>query len=91
MRPIPHSSDIPVTKPIEKLEDIPDDSKDNERNQELTTEEVKELHCVSQQEVMEEEVTAKEQSAGAVREMLKARETAASYMGSGYACNKFIF
>ncbi|GBM41583.1 hypothetical protein AVEN_169181-1 [Araneus ventricosus] len=30
-----------------------------EHNQELTTEELTELHCVSQQKVMEEELTAK--------------------------------
>ena len=46
-----------------------------------------ELHCVSQQEVVEEslseeeeEVTAKQQSSGAIREMLKAWETVASYI-----------
>ncbi|GBN35957.1 hypothetical protein AVEN_54229-1 [Araneus ventricosus] len=50
--------------------------------QELTTEELMELHCVSQEEVMEEtlseeEVTAKQQSSVAIREMLKALETVA--------------
>ena len=52
-----------------------------EHSQELTTEELMELHCVSQQEVVEEslseeeeEVTAKQQSSGAIREMLKAWE-----------------
>ncbi|GBL99221.1 hypothetical protein AVEN_140683-1 [Araneus ventricosus] len=45
-----------------------------------------ELHCVSQQGVMEEslseeeEVIAKRQSSGAIREMLKAWETVASYI-----------
>ncbi|PNF34534.1 hypothetical protein B7P43_G10746 [Cryptotermes secundus] len=59
-----------------------------EQSQELTTEELMELHCVSQQEVVEEslseeeeeEVTAKQQSSGAIREMLKAWETVASYI-----------
>ncbi|GBN81854.1 hypothetical protein AVEN_32178-1 [Araneus ventricosus] len=43
-----------------------------------------ELHCVSEQEVMEkslsenEEVTAKRQSSSAIREMLKVRKTVAS-------------
>ncbi|GBO12002.1 PHD finger-like domain-containing protein 5A [Araneus ventricosus] len=53
-----------------------------ENNQELTTEELMELHCVSQQESMEEslseKVTAKQQSSTAIREMLKAWETVAS-------------
>ncbi|GBO31416.1 hypothetical protein AVEN_246318-1 [Araneus ventricosus] len=43
-----------------------------EHNKELTTDELIELHCVSQQEVMEEEVTAKQQSSSAIREILKA-------------------
>ncbi|GBN96054.1 hypothetical protein AVEN_95293-1 [Araneus ventricosus] len=54
-------------------------------NQELTIEELMELHCVSQQEVMEkslseeeEEVTAKQQSSSAIREMLKAWKTDSS-------------
>ncbi|PNF38634.1 hypothetical protein B7P43_G02310 [Cryptotermes secundus] len=58
-----------------------------EHSQELTTEDLMELHCVSQQEVLEEslseeekEVTAKQQSSGAIREMLKAWETFASYI-----------
>ncbi|PNF35334.1 hypothetical protein B7P43_G02588 [Cryptotermes secundus] len=59
-----------------------------EHSQELTTEELMELHCVSQQEVVEEsfseeeeeEVTAKQQSSGAIREMLKAWETVATYI-----------
>ncbi|GBL75579.1 hypothetical protein AVEN_154911-1 [Araneus ventricosus] len=44
------------------------------------------LHCVSQQELLEESlseedaVTAKQQSSGAKREMLKAWETVASYV-----------
>ncbi|GBN42602.1 hypothetical protein AVEN_35772-1 [Araneus ventricosus] len=48
------------------------------QNQELTTEELTELHCVLHQEVIqeslseEEEVTAKLQSSSAVREMLLA-------------------
>ncbi|GBM44903.1 hypothetical protein AVEN_132346-1 [Araneus ventricosus] len=55
-------------------------------NQELTTEELMELHCVSEQEVMEEssseewEVTSKKQSSSTIREMLKAWETVASYI-----------
>ncbi|PNF21866.1 hypothetical protein B7P43_G05279 [Cryptotermes secundus] len=56
-----------------------------EHSQELSTEELMELHCVSQKEVVEEslseeEVTAKQQSSGAIREMLKAWETVASYI-----------
>ncbi|PNF40924.1 hypothetical protein B7P43_G14973 [Cryptotermes secundus] len=58
-----------------------------ENSQELTTEELMELHCVTQQEVVEEslseegeEVTAKQQSSAAIREMLKAWETVASYI-----------
>ncbi|GBN31843.1 hypothetical protein AVEN_199288-1 [Araneus ventricosus] len=54
-----------------------------EHNQELTTEGLMELHCVSQQEVLkeslseEEEITAKQHSSNAIREMLKAWETVA--------------
>ncbi|GBL85930.1 PHD finger protein 3 [Araneus ventricosus] len=55
-----------------------------EYNKELTTKELMELHFVSQQEVMEEslseEETAKQQSSSAIREMLKAWETVASYI-----------
>ncbi|GBN54848.1 hypothetical protein AVEN_176975-1 [Araneus ventricosus] len=57
-----------------------------ENNQELTTEELTELHCVSQQEVMEEsltegeEVTAKQQTSSAIREMLKNMENSSSYL-----------
>lgn len=57
-----------------------------EHTQELTTEELMELHCVSQQEVLEEslseeeEVKEKQQSSGEIREMLKAWETVASYI-----------
>ncbi|GBN19157.1 hypothetical protein AVEN_34251-1 [Araneus ventricosus] len=47
-----------------------------EHNQDRSTEELMELHCVSQQEVMEEslteEVTAKQKPSSAIREMLKA-------------------
>lgn len=56
-----------------------------EHTQELTTEELMELHCVSQQEVLEEslseeeEVTEKQQSSAEIREMLKAWETVTSY------------
>ncbi|GBM25923.1 hypothetical protein AVEN_94367-1 [Araneus ventricosus] len=55
-------------------------------NQELTTEELMEFHCVSQQEVMEEslseeeEVTVKHQSSNEIREMLKEWKTFASYI-----------
>ncbi|GBN14426.1 hypothetical protein AVEN_177767-1 [Araneus ventricosus] len=54
--------------------------------QELTTDELMEAHCVSQQNIVEEslsegeEVTAKQQSSGAIREMLKAWETVTSYI-----------
>ncbi|GBL90307.1 hypothetical protein AVEN_130399-1 [Araneus ventricosus] len=54
--------------------------------QELTTEELTELHYVSQQELVEEslseeEVTAKQkQSSCAIREILKAWETVAWYI-----------
>ncbi|GBM28002.1 hypothetical protein AVEN_217902-1 [Araneus ventricosus] len=57
-----------------------------EHNQELTTEKLMELHFVSQQEIMdeslseEEEVTAKQQSSSAIREMPKAWETDSSYI-----------
>ncbi|XP_043259296.1 tigger transposable element-derived protein 1-like [Colletes gigas] len=52
-----------------------------EHSQELTTEELMELHCASQQEgVEEEEVTSKQQSSGEIREMLKAWESVASYI-----------
>ena len=40
----------------------------------LSNEKLMELHCVSQQEAVEEEVTAKQQSSGATREMLTAWE-----------------
>ncbi|GBL72632.1 hypothetical protein AVEN_127888-1 [Araneus ventricosus] len=52
--------------------------------QELVTEELTELHCISEQKVVEEssskeeEVTAKQQSSGSTREMLKAWRTVAS-------------
>ncbi|PNF41338.1 hypothetical protein B7P43_G16757 [Cryptotermes secundus] len=59
-------------------------------SQELTTDELMELHCVSQQEVVEESlseeeeeeevVTAKQQSSGAIREILKVLETVAQYI-----------
>ncbi|GBO21750.1 hypothetical protein AVEN_37516-1 [Araneus ventricosus] len=55
-----------------------------EHSQELTTEELMTLHCVSQQEIMEESLseeevaTAKQESSGAVRERLKVRKTVAS-------------
>ncbi|GBN75763.1 hypothetical protein AVEN_2708-1 [Araneus ventricosus] len=55
-----------------------------EHNKDLNTEELTKLHCASQQEVMEEslsekeEVTAKQQSSSAIREMLKSWETVAS-------------
>ncbi|GBN54969.1 hypothetical protein AVEN_216337-1 [Araneus ventricosus] len=54
-----------------------------EHSRELTTKELMELHCVSQQEVVEEsssgeKVTAKLQFFGAIRVMLKAWETPAS-------------
>ncbi|GBM60473.1 hypothetical protein AVEN_239852-1 [Araneus ventricosus] len=54
-----------------------------EHSQELTTEELMELHCVSKQEVVEkslsgeEEVTTKQKSSKAMRDMLKAWETVA--------------
>ncbi|GBM08269.1 Tigger transposable element-derived protein 1 [Araneus ventricosus] len=59
-----------------------------EHNQELTTEELLELHRVSQQEVEEgslseeedEAITEKQQSSTEIREMLKAWETVASYI-----------
>ncbi|GBM59855.1 hypothetical protein AVEN_96271-1 [Araneus ventricosus] len=55
-----------------------------EHNQQLTTVDLMKLHYVSQQDVMEErlsekeEVTAKQQSSSSIREMLKAWETVAS-------------
>ncbi|GBN32682.1 hypothetical protein AVEN_55928-1 [Araneus ventricosus] len=52
-----------------------------EHGQELTTEELMELHCVSRQEIVEEEeVIAKQQSSSVRREMLKAWETVAPYI-----------
>ncbi|GBM10278.1 hypothetical protein AVEN_49998-1 [Araneus ventricosus] len=56
-----------------------------EHNQDPTTEELVELQCVSQQEAVEvslseEEVIVKQQSSSAIREMLKAWETAAWYI-----------
>ncbi|GBO22366.1 hypothetical protein AVEN_32173-1, partial [Araneus ventricosus] len=66
------------------------DSKDigelvEEQNQEMTTEELMQLHCISQREVIqerlsEEEVTPKLQSSSAIRGVLKAWETVASYI-----------
>ncbi|GBM59556.1 hypothetical protein AVEN_268737-1 [Araneus ventricosus] len=61
-----------------------------EHNQELIIEELMEFRCVSQQPVVEEslseeeEVTAKQQSSNAVREMKKAWETLASFIGKNY-------
>ncbi|GBL90288.1 hypothetical protein AVEN_130386-1 [Araneus ventricosus] len=66
-----------------------------EHNQELTTEDLMELHCDSQQEVKEESlseeegVTAKQQSSSAIREMLKAWETVESYIEK-YHPNKAV-
>ncbi|GBM29215.1 hypothetical protein AVEN_115989-1 [Araneus ventricosus] len=57
-----------------------------ERNQELTTKELMEFHCVSQKKVVEkslseeEEVTTKQQSSRAIREMLNVWETVALYI-----------
>lgn len=57
-----------------------------EQNRELTTDELMELHRVSQQEMMEslsdkeDEVTTKQQSSSAIREMLKAWESVASFI-----------
>ncbi|GBN54890.1 hypothetical protein AVEN_19155-1 [Araneus ventricosus] len=62
------------------------DELEEEHGQELTTDELMKLHCVSQQEVVEEslseveKVTGKQQSYGAIRERLKARQTFASYI-----------
>ncbi|GBL84459.1 hypothetical protein AVEN_117215-1 [Araneus ventricosus] len=50
-----------------------------EHNQDLTTEELMELHCVSP-ESLSEDVRAKQQSSCAIKEMLNARETVASYI-----------
>ncbi|GBL78100.1 hypothetical protein AVEN_143394-1 [Araneus ventricosus] len=82
----------PIVNEIEslaKIRGLEVDSNDigelvEEHSQELTTEELMELHCVSQQEVMEkslseeEKVTAKQQSSRTKKEMLKAWETVAS-------------
>ncbi|GBM83037.1 hypothetical protein AVEN_238786-1 [Araneus ventricosus] len=57
-----------------------------EHNQELTTEELMDLQCVSQQEAVKESLLEKEevivmqQSSSAIREMLKAWKTVASYI-----------
>ncbi|GBM74455.1 hypothetical protein AVEN_18896-1 [Araneus ventricosus] len=60
---------LEVENDIKKLEEA--------HSQELTTEEVTELHYVSQQEVLEESlseeqnVTTKQQTSGVIRKMLK--------------------
>ncbi|GBM46308.1 hypothetical protein AVEN_88002-1 [Araneus ventricosus] len=57
-----------------------------EQSQELTTEELTELYCVPQQELMEEslsekeEVIVKQESSSAIREMLEAWEAVASHI-----------
>ncbi|GBN14298.1 hypothetical protein AVEN_241911-1 [Araneus ventricosus] len=62
------------------------DELEEDFSKELATEEFTELQWVSQQEVVkeslpeEEEVTAKQKSSGAIREMLNARETVASHI-----------
>ncbi|GBN15744.1 hypothetical protein AVEN_132046-1 [Araneus ventricosus] len=54
--------------------------------QELTTEDLKKFNCVQQQEVVEkslsekQEVVAKQQISGTIREILKARETVPLYI-----------
>ncbi|GBM27278.1 hypothetical protein AVEN_208439-1 [Araneus ventricosus] len=69
-----------------RVDDNDIDGLEEEHIQELTIEELMELHCVSQHVVVEEslsekeEVTAKQQFSGAIREMLKAWETVASYL-----------
>lgn len=63
-----------------------------EHSQELITEELMELHCVPQQEVVEKSLSVEgggnSKSSGAIREMLKAWETVSLY-GSGYTDYKF--
>ncbi|GBO28405.1 hypothetical protein AVEN_21449-1 [Araneus ventricosus] len=63
------------------------DELEEDHSQVLTTEELMGLHCVSQQEVVEEtlskeegKVTAKQQSSGVIREKMKTWESAASYI-----------
>ncbi|GBM97868.1 hypothetical protein AVEN_185577-1 [Araneus ventricosus] len=55
-----------------------------EQNQEFTTEELVEFQCASQQDTVEEslseEVIVKQQSSSTIRKMLKAWETAVSYI-----------
>ncbi|GBM49475.1 hypothetical protein AVEN_142613-1 [Araneus ventricosus] len=70
-----------------KIRELEVDSNDiDEHNHELTTEELMELHCVSQQEVIEESlseeeaVTARQQYSIPIRQMLKGWETFASYI-----------
>ncbi|GBO44640.1 hypothetical protein AVEN_175132-1 [Araneus ventricosus] len=59
-----------------------------EHSQDLTTEDLKEFHCDSQQAVVgeslseKEKVTEKRQSSGAIREMLKTWKTGASSLRS---------
>ncbi|GBM01739.1 hypothetical protein AVEN_271979-1 [Araneus ventricosus] len=62
------------------------DEFEEDHSQELTAKELMELRCVSQQEVVEEsllevdEVTAKQQTSGVIRDMLKAWEIITSYI-----------
>ncbi|GBL81928.1 hypothetical protein AVEN_50517-1 [Araneus ventricosus] len=52
-----------------------------EHNQELTTEDLKEFHCVSEQEAGEERsVTENQQSSSSIRKFLQAWKTVASYI-----------
>ncbi|GBN28062.1 hypothetical protein AVEN_217866-1 [Araneus ventricosus] len=66
-----------------------------EHSQELTTGELIELHCVPQQEVVEESlseeegITSKQQSSVAISERLKAWETVALYIEKHYP-NKIV-
>ncbi|GBN31153.1 hypothetical protein AVEN_227931-1 [Araneus ventricosus] len=54
------------------------DELEEDHSQQLTAEKFTELHCVSQQNVVEEEeATVKQQSFGAITEILKAWEAAA--------------
>ncbi|GBN93842.1 hypothetical protein AVEN_217304-1 [Araneus ventricosus] len=68
-----------------KIRGLEVDSNDIDGLVEEHNQELMELHCVSQQEVMEEslpeeEVTEQQQSSNAIKEMLKAWETVASYI-----------
>ncbi|GBM75616.1 hypothetical protein AVEN_101309-1 [Araneus ventricosus] len=88
LRVKPIVSQILAKSSLAKIRELEVDSNDidelvEEHNQDPITEDLKEFHCVSQQEVVEEEITAKQQCSNSIREMLKFEkrwETVASYI-----------